>query len=275
MAFRYTSPNAPIKVGSASYSSSSQHYIGTQSQISTPKDQPKYTGINLLARKLKLENGARLSDSDVAIHAPPMKRESSEIIPDGYKIDRLLGQGRYSRVYKAIDDANKLCTIKVYRHKAKQWLIENEISILKMLNCCNLIQHYIKHFSNEEETVVIMDYFEGHTLKRYITPDTMDYNLDLYSILCIALNLLRAVNFLVSVGIVHRDIKPDNLIYNPVTKETKVIDLGLATITATYDKPRVGGTPIYKPPEILINPDAYGQDPRYKNIWPKHDIWSC
>ena len=58
-------------------------------------------------------------------------------------------------------------------------------------------------------------------------------------------------------GVCHRDIKPDNIIYNPVTEKIKLIDFNIAKrggIDASSIKMMTKtGTPVYKAPEMIEN----------------------
>lgn len=48
------------------------------------------------------------------------------------------------------------------------------------------------------------------------------------------LEMLIGLRYLKSLGILHRDIRPQNFLYNPETKKGAIIDLGLAELALNY-----------------------------------------
>lgn len=76
--------------------------------------------------------------------------------------------------------------------------------------------------------------------------------------------ILSALSFMHARNICHRDMKPDNIIFNPTTGQIKLIDFGFACISR--EKLRVFcGTPSFMSPEIVSKKDYSGD---------KADVWA-
>lgn len=180
-----------------------------------------------------------------------------------YTIVNVIGIGGMATVYGAYDQvtgrsvAIKMMSKKL-EHNAKQIsLFVNESTALSLLSHPNIVQVYNTAITNSTK-YIIMEYVEGITLKKHI-----DHRgaLPEREVLYYATQILSALDYIHSKGIVHCDIKPQNIILLQ-NGSIKVADFGIARLDAMLDhsgeKSDVAlGTVYYVSPE-----QAQGKAPR-------------
>ncbi|KAL7721709.1 non-specific serine/threonine protein kinase [Entamoeba marina] len=173
---------------------------------------------------------------------------------DPYKIVRKIGRGKYSDVFEGVvSSQNVPCSIKVLKPvKSKKYY--REILILQnLLDGPNIIQLYDVVMEPSTHTPsLIMEYVDNVDFK--VLYPQLSYTEIAYYLK----ELLVALDFTHSMGIIHRDVKPHNVMIDPKRKQLKLIDWGLAE----FYKP---GTPFnvrvasryYKGPELLVDMQQY------------------
>ncbi len=107
----------------------------------------------------------------------------------------------------------------------------------------------IKHFFEAEgKFYIVMEYIEGPTLDELVRGDNPP---DLLRCLDITRSILGTLDFAHRMGVVHRDIKPTNIMIDRIG-QVKIIDFGIAKGAADPDLTQVGaslGSPRYMAPE--------------------------
>lgn len=181
----------------------------------------------------------------------------------GYLFEEALGSGSFGAVYRVskggIQYAAKILaeTYILDEFKNENNRITREIDVLKKVKGENLIQYQEDFFFENEfgvtEYVIVMEYFQGETLRNYLKKDV-----ELDVLINIFLKVLQGVRQLHNTivekeGIIHRDLKPDNIL---VDKElnVKIIDYGLSKIIDFSSITSTGtqiGSPLYMSPEQL------------------------
>jgi serine/threonine protein kinase len=98
---------------------------------------------------------------------------------------------------------------------------------------------------------IVMEYIEGRTLDKYLAekPQKKERN-RIFS------ELLSAVGYLHKRGIIHNDLKPENIIITLADNTLKLIDFGLADSDAEYAMRTLGCTPRYASPELQAKSGA-------------------
>ncbi|MBD2489222.1 ATP-binding sensor histidine kinase [Aulosira sp. FACHB-615] len=126
----------------------------------------------------------------------------------------------------------------------------NQYTITKNLNSPLIIQTYSLE-SYQNGYVLVMEDFGGISLKQWLlqqNPASLQEFLEITISLCDALDLLYQE------GIIHKDIKPSNILINPESKQVKLIDFSIATLlpreSQTLVNPNIlEGTLAYISPE--------------------------
>lgn len=174
---------------------------------------------------------------------------------DRYQIESKLGSGGTAVVYKAVDTVlNREVTVKILQEQftTNQKFVmrfRKEAQAVAALSHPNIVSVYDVGCSENNEHYLIMEYIEGHTLKEIIqkkAPLSLDRSLDYIH------QILAGLNHAHSYGVIHRDIKPQNIMITN-DGQVKIMDFGLAMnltdTTITYDT-SIFGSVYYIAPEI-------------------------
>lgn len=175
-----------------------------------------------------------------------------------YKIDAIIGKGAFGTVVKAKrkkDD--KLVAVKIlqkdYNRLNTLALIRNEIDIIKYIKSLD-IDGVVKTYDIIEQfdiVYLIQEYAEGGSLGDYVLHRQQSNTDDIDIIYSIVYQLINTIKNFHKFGIIHRDLKCDNVMLDS-NKNVKIIDFGLAGIKTHHDAINdVYGTLPYLSPEIV------------------------
>ena len=146
-----------------------------------------------------------------------------------YEITELIGVGGMAEVYKGVDVIdNKTVAIKILKKEFaenEEFLrrFRNESKAIAVPSHPNIVKIYDVGFS-EKIQYIVMEYIDGITLKEYIEEEKV---LTWKDTVHFVIQILRALQHAHDKGIVHRDIKPQNIMM--FTDGTiKVMDFGIA-----------------------------------------------
>ncbi len=197
--------------------------------------------------------------------------EPGQTFAGRYDIKEVLGVGGMGMVYKANDrelgEVLALKTLKpdlMSQDPSALERFKNEIRLARKIAHRNVVRTYDLG-ENSGIYFITMEYVEGRSLKDLIRSRG---KLPVPAVLTIAKQLCRALESAHEQGVIHRDIKPQNMVVEP-DGVLKVMDFGIARLAVR--SPGAGmtqagmvvGTPEYMAPEQLLGDDV---DPRV-DIW--------
>ena len=176
------------------------------------------------------------------------------ILDRKYRIVELIGSGGMAQVYKAINMANrKTVAVKMLKDEYKddaEFLrrFSREANAILTLSHENIVRAYGAGTHNGLPYLV-MEYVEGHTLKDLISKNGA---LPVRTAIGITCQILDALSAAHAHGIIHRDVKPQNVIVTDKGR-VKLADFGIAreakASTVTFSGQKVLGSVHYISPE--------------------------
>ncbi|XP_058284816.1 cyclin-dependent kinase 3 isoform X4 [Hylobates moloch] len=190
----------------------------------------------------------------------PTPGDCSSVAMDVFQKVEKIGEGTYGVVYKAKNrETGQLVALKKIRLDLEMEGVPStairEISLLKELKHPNIVQ-LLDVVHNERKLYLVFE-FLSQDLKKYMD-STPGSELPLHLIKSYLFQLLQGVSFCHSHRVIHRDLKPQNLLINELGA-IKLADFGLARAFGvplrTYTHEVV--TLWYRAPEILLGSKFY------------------
>ncbi|EQC29921.1 CMGC/CK2 protein kinase [Saprolegnia diclina VS20] len=173
---------------------------------------------------------------------------------DGYEVSRKIGRGKYSEVFQGVAVANdKPCVIKILK-PVKKKKIKREIKILQNLrggpNIVQLLD--VVRDPQSKTPSLVFEYVNNHDFKT-LYPTLTDFDIRYY-----IFELLKALDFCHANGIMHRDVKPHNVMIDHEKRQLRLIDFGLAEFYHPNREYNVRvASRYYKGPELLVDMQEY------------------
>ncbi|OHD13034.1 MAG: hypothetical protein A2086_07510 [Spirochaetes bacterium GWD1_27_9] len=148
----------------------------------------------------------------------------------GYKLNEKIYESKRKIIYRAIKEKDNIpVIIKILKSefplKSDLEQLEYEYRIMNKMNISGVIRYFsIENIDHSK--ALIMEDIGGISLDKYL----IKHKIDIKSFLKIAIDIVKAIDGIHKNNIIHKDIKPHNIIINETTEEIKIIDFSIASI---------------------------------------------
>jgi serine/threonine protein kinase, bacterial len=199
------------------------------------------------------------------------------LLNNRYQVIKVLGAGGFGETFLAEDThmpSRRRCVIKQLKpisndpktYEMIQQRFEREAATLEYLGeSSDQIPKLYAYFSENGLFYLVQEWIEGQTLTNIVEAKSYESETVVREIL---VSLLSVLNYVHSKGIIHRDIKPDNIILRSSDSKPVLIDFGAvketirSVVSSSHHPTRslVIGTPGYMPTEQAIGRPVYATD---------------
>jgi serine/threonine protein kinase len=217
-------------------------------------------------KMLSAESGLRAKLKQVAdtiknMRPPPVALEPGAKVTERYEIVSRLGEGGFGVVFRGIHcDLDQAVAIKVLRPGASRKAIESFRR--EAQNACrirheNAVRVYDFGFLKDGTAFLVMEILDGPTLEDLLAIGSLSVERSAG----IAKGILRALDAVHRQNLVHRDVKPSNVILHreDLREVPKLLDFGVATDIGVRDSRAIVGSAAYIAPERILGEQYDGR----------------
>ncbi|CAJ1037078.1 Protein kinase domain/Protein tyrosine kinase/Kinase-like, putative [Leishmania lindenbergi] len=163
----------------------------------------------------------------------------------------LLGKGGFGKVFDAVSNSGDAYALKVSskRMSENDWKrLKEEVTLMSHFSRHPNIVKFYAAGKDEDRAYVVMERCAGKSLHDIIA----SRSLDVPEILWIGWALISTISYIHSKGCIHRDLKPQNLLFD-TEGNLKITDFGLSSrISEAHPRKTVAGTAMYMAPEMAV-----------------------
>ncbi|ESL08803.1 protein kinase [Trypanosoma rangeli SC58] len=232
----------------------------SRAMVSIPRElshTPVIAGLSPTARtpliqRCHLHRGnSYKTDNNDGHHQPPLEQMTVSFEEDGLQLTTtsLLGKGGFGRVYVARSNGGELYALKASAKKMStaDWSrLHKEVELMSHFSRHPNVVKFIAAGRDEERAYVVMECCASRSLHDVIA----NHGMDVPEILWVGWALLDTIAFMHSKGCIHRDLKPQNLLFD-FDGNLKITDFGLSSrVAEAQPRKTVAGTAMYMAPEI-------------------------
>lgn len=230
-----------------------------------PGDQLRLGNVELIVSESPVWRPPVQAPPQGAVKAPVAQATVTGNYFDGFLLDKVIGEGGMARVFRARAGDGRIVALKILR-STDPYLVEkfktegNDIGPL-LRGHPNIAEVFDFRHSPSGELYIVEEFVDGMSLRQRLHTGPVSES----DTRIIMQQVSSALGFAHSRNIVHRDVKPENILISPGNR-VKVVDFGIARITTTFTMTngKLIGTPEYMSPE-----QAKGDDVR-----PASDVYS-
>lgn len=179
-----------------------------------------------------MTNGAFSFENNKSVQNPPLTQETANpvVVNDRYQLLEMIGQGAMSRVYKALDRVlDRQVAVKLLREEygSDENFVARffrEARAVAKLSSPSIVDIY-DYGQHQDTYFIVMPYIQGTNLKELIRYERA---LPVDQAVTIASEVLVGLAAAHSQGIIHRDVKPQNILIRGSDGAAKLTDFGVA-----------------------------------------------
>ena len=182
-----------------------------------------------------------------------------------YEVLEVVGEGAYGIVYKCRNkESGKFVAIKKFKEVEDELVkktMKRELRMLQRMHHENIVD-FVEAFKRKGNLFLVFEYVEKNLLE--ILQDS-PRGLEPKLIRHFMYQLCKAIKYLHDQNVIHRDVKPENLLVNE-NMDLKLCDFGFARLISGSSKERLTdyvATRWYRAPELLLTQGEYGPEVDY------------